>query len=190
MNLFINAVSVNWFMALFNEKRKIIFYKDIKVLWNESELLINIIDSFLKENNFSYNTLQNIVTVSWPGSFTWIRTISLLVNTIAFVNKNIFLTDISFFDLYDKYPICKSSSKRDSFILFEKWKSVEIYQNTDLINIFSEKNIEIVYGELNIDTLNNISIIDKIDYEYIIKQVQFKNKRQIDALYIKKPNIS
>jgi hypothetical protein len=36
----------------------------------------------------------------------------------------------------------------------------------------------------------NIHSVEKIDYSSIIKQIKFDNKKQIEALYIKKPNIS
>jgi len=190
MNLFINAVSTNWYLALFDEKRDIIFDKNMQVLWNESEILINLLDDFLLLNHIWYSDLKNIVVVSGPGSFTWIRTICLLANTIAFANKDIFLTDISFFDLFELYPICKPSSKRDSFVLFTREWEVEILQNEDLSSILLEQNIKIVYGELNMDFFNDLEVIDNINYKNIIKKTVFKNKKQIEALYIKKPNIS
>jgi len=75
VNLFINAVSKNWKLIIFDNKRNILFQKDLQVAWNESEKLIWLVDEFLKENNLDYKNLENIVVVAGPGSFTWVRTI-------------------------------------------------------------------------------------------------------------------
>jgi tRNA A37 threonylcarbamoyladenosine modification protein TsaB len=106
--------------------------------------LIEILDIFLQENNIVYNDLENIVVVAGPGSFTGIRTIVLMVNTINFViNKNI--TSLNFFDLFNNYPIVKSSSKRDSFFQKDKDSQIEIINNDDLIKYLQENNIKQVY---------------------------------------------
>lgn len=189
MNIFINAVSVNWVLILFDSSRKIVFREDIKVMWNESSKLVWIIDKFLKKNNFSYNDLENIVVVSWPWSFTGIRTIALLVNTINYVIEKD-MTSFSYFDLFDSYPICKPSSKRDAFLKKDKDAAIEIIQNTDLEVYFIENNIKEVYGELNNLFFENINTIDEINYESIISKIKLEKKKLIEPLYIKKPNIS
>ena len=119
MNLFINAVSSKWQLVFFDNKRVIISSKDISVWWNESSRLTSIIDDFIEENNISYSDINNILVVSGPGSFTWVRAISLIVNTISFAEKAK-ITDIYFFDLFNTYPIIKSSSKRDLFVKYSK----------------------------------------------------------------------
>ena len=98
------------------------------------------------ENNLEYKDLENIVVFAGPGSFTWIRTISLLVNTINFViNKNI--TSLNFFDLYKNYPIIKSSSKRDSFFKKDESSKIEVIKNDDILEYLSKNNITKVYWE-------------------------------------------
>ncbi len=175
--------------------------KDIQTLWNESEKLIWYIDEFLNENNLEYIDLENIVVFAGPGSFTWIRTISLLVNTINFViNKNI--TSLNFFDLYDNYPIIKSSSKRDSFFKKDVNSEIEVIKNDDILEYLSENNITKIYWEnknlfsLSIEGFNplsnweSIEIFEKIDYSAIIKKIEFKSEKIIKPIYIKKPSIS
>jgi hypothetical protein len=100
------------------------------------------------------------------------------------------MTAISYFDLYNNFPIIKSSSKRDCFVKFNINSNIEIIENEMLLNILKEKDINTIYGEINSDIFKNIKIIDKIDYISIIKEIQFNNAKQIQALYIKKPNIS
>lgn len=201
MNLLLNALLTNWKIILFDDARKIISEKDIETLWNESEKLIWLIDDFLEENNIAYNDLENIVVFAGPWSFTGIRTITLLVNTINFViNKNI--TSLNFFDLYKAYPIIKASSKRDSFFKKDEKSKIEVIKNDDILKYLSENNIVKLYWEnknmfsLRADgfnPLNNreeIQIFEKIDYCAIIKNIEFGKSKKIDPIYIKKPSIS
>lgn len=190
MNLFINAVSSEWQLILFNETRELLVSKDISVWWNESSRLTAIINEFLKKSNIDYKNLENIVVVSGPGSFTWVRAISLIVNTIAFSTWSK-ITDISFFDLFNVYPIVKASSKRDLFVKYSKTSNIEVVKNEEFIEYVEFNNLPEVYGDLTIDILPvNINLKTSIDYENIIKNIELKNKTRIDPLYIKKPSIS
>jgi hypothetical protein len=40
------------------------------------------------------------------------------------------------------------------------------------------------------ELFSNINILEKIDYVSIMREMELDNKKQIDAMYIKKPNIS
>ena len=184
MNLFLNTISKIWKIILFDKNRNIISSKDFEVLWNESTLLISEVDNFLKENNTFYSNLENIVVVNGPWSFTWVRTTTLMVNTINFVNnKNI--TPINYFELFENYPIVKTSSKRDSFLVFSKNSKIEIMLNDEIEKKF--ENISFYYWDLKIDGKNNI---EDIDYEKIIKNIKLKNEKIIKPFYVKKPSIS
>lgn len=185
MNLFIDTLSEVNVLILFNENREIVKKYDFDVKMNESTKLIPEIDNFLALNKLDYRDLENIVVVAWPGSFTWIRTLVILVNTINYViNKNI--TPITFFDLYDTFPIVKRSSKRDSFVKFEFNGEISTIYNDELEEKLIEKWIK------NINSCSEFEwfICNKIpNYEKIIKNVEFKNYKKIDAFYLKKPNI-
>jgi len=190
MNLFINAVSSNWKLILFNNNRGVLSDKDILVLWNESSKLTSIIDDFLNINKVDYKNLENIVVVSWPGSFTWVRAISLIVNTVSFTGETK-LTDISFFDLFNNYPIVKSSSKRDLFVKKDKNAIIEIIKNEDFIEYLKTNKINNIYWDLNNNLIIENSILNiSIDYIKIIKNIKLLDKKIISPLYIKKPNIS
>lgn len=184
MNLFLNTISKIWKIILFDNDKNIIFSKDIEVLWNESTLLINQLDIFLKENNTFYSDLENIVVVNWPGSFTWVRTTTLMVNTINFVNKKN-ITPINYFELFDNYPIIKTSSKRDSFVVFSKNWEVLVMLNDEIEKKL--ENIKSYYWDLKIDGKINI---EDIDYEKIIKNIVLKKEEIIKPFYVKKPSIS
>lgn len=189
MNLFIDTISNIGNFILFNDKREIITKKKWNIKWKESSKLISKIDKFVKKNNLSFLDLSNIVVVNWPGSFTWIRTTVLVVNTINYIiNKSI--TPISFFDLYDNYPIIKSSSKRDCFVKENKKDKIKILSNDDLLNYLKKNNILEIYWEIDKKILPWIKILDKINYDNIIKKIKFEDNKIISPLYIKKPNIS
>ncbi len=184
MNLFLNAVSSNWVIIVFDNNRQIIDSENISILWQESIKLIDIIDSFLLKNNVKFTDINNIVVVNWPGSFTWIRTIVLVLNTLAFLNKNMLLTPISYFDLYKNYPIIKASSKRDLFVKNDKNSIIEVVNNEDFLSEFSEIKIIEEWEYIWDWVFNSV-----IDYYSILKNIELTNKKQIEAFYVKKPNI-
>ncbi len=188
MNLFLNAISKEWVIILFNDSRHIVDKQRLHILWNESSKLSDILDKFIIKNNINYGDLKNILAVNWPGSFTWVRVISLVINTIAFVYKKINITEISFFDLFDKYPIIKSSSKRDLFVKYSSLTKIEIVKNEDFV--FKNKKRQ-VYWDLNNNLLSEkIDLVEEINYNTIIQTIKFDKKKIIKPLYIKKPSIS
>lgn len=191
MNLFLDAVSKNAYICLFDEKRNIIDEQNFSVYQNESSILPKLIDNFIKKNKLFYKDIENIVVVEWPWSFTGIRTIILVVNTIAFAFPNIYLTWISFFDLFENYPIIKISSKRDIFFQKNKNETIQILKNEEFQALIKQKNIEYVFGDYSDwESLFWINIDEKIFYDNIIKNIIFTNKKSLEALYIKKPSIS
>lgn len=191
MNLFINAVSQYGILILFDEKRNIIAQHNITILGNESSLLIGHIDDFLKKNNCDYQQLQNFVVVNWPGSFTWIRTIVLAVNTMNYICHK-YITPISFFDLFEKYPIIKNSSKRDIFVKYKKTSIISIVKNDDFIEYMKREKIDTIYWDLwnNMLKSNIQEVIWDINYSKILQNITFEKNKIIEPLYIKKPSIS
>ena len=190
MNLFINAVSQAWALILFDDNRDIIRQLDITIRWNESSKLITLLDEFLAGHHLTYNDIEHIVVVHGPGSFTGVRTICLMVNTIAF-STGCSLSDLSYFDLFSATPILKQSSKRDMFLLpiqHDIWEQqVQILSNEDIQDYFLQNNISRVYGEA--PAWWEGETIEKIEYWDIIRDISFDNLYQVDPLYIKKPNI-
>ena len=193
INLFINAVTQNWALILFDENKKIISQKNIEILWNESSKLVEIIDNFLKEENIKYTDLENLVVVNWPWSFTGVRTIVLAINAINFIIKKNTpwkkssggITPLSFFDLFENYPIIKSSSRRDLFVKYKKSDNIEIIKNEDFISDWE------IYWDLSNNILSeNIKVNSKINYKKVIENIDFQENKLIEPLYIKKPNIS
>ena len=81
MNLFIYTLSKVNVLIEFDEERNILNKYEFDVKLNESTRLIEEIDGFLKQINKSYSDIENFVVINWPGSFTWIRTLVILINT-------------------------------------------------------------------------------------------------------------
>lgn len=189
MNLFIDTISKEANIILFDDNRQIVDKNKSIIKWNESSTIMPKIDELIKQNNISYIDIDNIVIVNWPGSFTWVRTSVLAANSINYIIKKN-MTAISFFDMYDNYPILKSSSKRDCFFKENAESEIKIISNEDLKNLLETKNIKKIYWEIDINIFEWLELFEKIDYDSIIKKLEFDNKKQIQALYIKKPNIS
>jgi len=187
MYLFFNGVSSKWYIGLFDEHQEYITSEEFEIQGNESTKVIPIVDNFLTVNNISYTDLKNIVVVVWPGSFTWIRSISLVVNTLSYIYPHIYLTPISFFDLYSRYPIMKISSKRDVFVKYSESDMIQIVKNEDI----ELSTIEKIYWDIESERLSNDREIDStIDYKLCMKNIVLKNTKIVSPLYIKKPNIS
>ena len=185
MILFINTVAKNSYLWLFDEKRNLIKETYFEIKWNESSLLLPKIEDFLKENNFGYPEIKNFVLVNWPWSFTWIRTVVLAINTISFITKQS-ITPINYFDLFKKYPIIKSSSKRDGFFKKDKDSPIEIIENEKIFDYLQENGINQVFWDTKFE---KIETLENIDYYDIIKEIKLKDLKKIEPLYIKKPNI-
>ncbi len=179
MNLFINTISSNSKFIIFDDKRNIKSEKEVNIRWNESSRFIKELDIFLKEEKLDYFDIENIVLVNGPWSFTWVRTAVLAVNSINFITKKS-LTPISYFDLFEDFPIIKASSRRDCFFKKDKNSEIEIIANEEI-----EKNYKKAFWEANLW----IEIFENINYCDIIKNIELKNFDKIEPLYIKKPNI-
>jgi len=192
MILFIDTINKPSFVILYDENRKKIDEIFWDSIYNEASTLMPNIDELLKENKVSYDNLENIVVINWPWSFTWVRTTVLTANTINYLKK-IDLTEINFFDLYEieynAYPIIKTSSKRDVFILKNSTSEIEVLSNSLLEDYLKINNIKKMYWELNENNLDLI-IEKNINYDEIIFKINLDNKQKITPFYVKKPNIS
>ena len=188
MNIFLDAVSKTGYISLFDDSRNILAKEKISILGNESSKFPQIFDDFLLKNNLNYSEIKNIVLVHWPWSFTGIRAISLIANTIAFTNKA-FITELSYFDLFTKYPICKKSSKRDVFFQKNESSSIQIVPNKEVQEYIKDFEIDTVSWEFDFIWFESILSLQP-DYKNIIQKTLFEKKKICSPLYIKKPNIS
>jgi len=185
MNLFIDTISPKACIILFDNLRKILKKEFFDIKLQESEKLSSKIDDFINKCGIGYFDIENIVVVAGPGSFTWVRSTVLIINTIAYCTKSM-ITSLSYFDLFDTYPIIKTSSKRDVFIKESRLSEIKIIKNEEIKNLKIKNTLS---WDVNFDFLKNYCIISIPDYENIIKNLSLDNKKIISPIYIKKPNI-
>jgi hypothetical protein len=187
MNLFVNAVCENGMLILFDSSRHITSKMSLNILWNESSQIINCIQKFLSESKVVYNDIENIVVVNGPWSFTGLRTIVLALNSLNYIIQKD-MTSMSYFDLFESYPIIKNSSKRDLFVKALKNDIISIISNDTFLETFEWKKC---YWSLWNNMLSQkVFPIEEINYEWVIKNIIFEKYSLISPLYIKKPNIS
>lgn len=188
MYLFFNGVSTHWYIALLSKSKDIIESENFSIAGNESSKAWDIIESFLRKQQLTYTDIQNIICVIGPWSFTAVRTISLVINTLAYCYKQIEITPVNFFDLYSEYPIVKSSSKRDLFVKMDESAIIEVMTNIDFENRCEKTKI---FWDTNMCRFEkDLEISDSIKYDELCKNIILQNNKRIAPLYIKKPNIS
>lgn len=188
MYLVFDGVSQEGYIWLYDSDRQHIFSERFHISGNESTLTISVIHNFLNKHWIFYWEIENIIVIVGPGSFTGIRTISLVVNTLAYIHKNIYLTPINIFDLYDSYPIVIPSSKRDLFVKWKKWAIIEVLQNTD----FEAQSLwKDIYGDIDTSRFVSEYICHSArDYESFLCDCKLQELKKVAPLYMKKPNIS
>lgn len=192
MILLIDTINKPSFVILFDESKQKIDEIFWEWVYNEANTLMPNIDKLLKQNKLNYDDLENIIVINWPWSFTWLRTTVLTANTLSYLKK-INLTEVNYFDLYElqynAYPIIKTSSRRDVFILKNSTSEIEILSNKALDNYLEENNIQNIYWELNENCLD-LKVNKNINYSEIINKIELQDKEKIIPFYVKKPNIS
>ncbi len=188
MKVFIDAITPIWTIIIF-DWNKIVHQKMIEVLWNEFSSFLDVFLSFMNEYNQKIEELEGLSIINWPWWFTWTRIISLIANTIWFVN-NVRLEWIDYFTLLDEssfsYPmiikanrseyLLKENKDSKPFLISKEKLSPGIYSG-----IWDDKDFED----------KNISIKRISDYNAFISNHSFGfTFDRIEPYYIKKPNIT
>ena len=186
--LYLDAVSASGKIALLRDK-KILSQAELYIWWNESSLISQKVFWFLNTQGVQVSQIENIYTVVWPWSFTGIRSICLFVNTLAYIYPKLELTPLSFFDLYDTYPIVKQSSRRDAFVKLKKNTIIQILQMNEL-EILAQ-SWWIWYGSMDLSlwSFDTISVHHDYDVWERVYSLSHKKTKFVEPLYIKKPNI-
>lgn len=188
MYIFIDAISSDWVLILF-EKNKIIDSLSLDIKWKESNEFLSKLEEIVNRNNINFKDLSGIVVINWPGSFTGTRVISLIVNTINFVHHTL-LENINYFEFLEYmgnwYPMAIKANKWEYLIKKSKDENPIIIAISEL----SEWNYFWIWD--NIDFEKNESRVQlKKDYKKFIQEFEFNWKNQrIEPFYIKKPNIT
>jgi hypothetical protein len=191
MYLFFDAVSTRGYLWLFNCEKILLAESFFEVWGSEGKELPGMIESFLQEHKLHYSDIKHIVCVVGPWSFTGIRMVTLVVNTISYIYPHIFLTALSFFDLYTHYPIVKTSSKKDLFVKWKKDATIEIQTKEDFFSHIKDIHMTHVYGDINLDWEKEVlDIQQSYNAQEVLWRIALQNIKKIAPLYIKKPNIS
>ena len=187
--LYLDAVSQSWNISLLQDGI-ILHNQSISLSGNESSQLWNLVFWFLDKHSIVLSEIDHVFLIHGPGSFTGIRCICLLFNTLAYIYPHLTLTPISFFDIYQNYPIIKQSSRRDVFVKKQKDDIIHIIPVDELLS-YLDFHSE-VYGsvDLGLGDFRYLKLIQDYDVQRLIRSTEKKNLRFVTPLYIKNPNIT
>ncbi len=89
MYLVFDGVSSDGYLGVYSEDFSCEAETRFAIAGNESSQAIPLIGNFLSEHDISYEDIAEIFCVIGPGSFTGIRTLTLIVNTLAYIYPHI-----------------------------------------------------------------------------------------------------
>lgn len=87
MLLFIDTISNPVTYILFSKEREIIKQISRDIRGQESEMFLTSLEEFVTNSSCSLESLEGIVVINGPGSFTAMRIVTLTLNTLTFVHK-------------------------------------------------------------------------------------------------------
>ncbi|MBD3329918.1 tRNA (adenosine(37)-N6)-threonylcarbamoyltransferase complex dimerization subunit type 1 TsaB [Candidatus Peregrinibacteria bacterium] len=175
---------------------------------NEAENLLNEAKNLLEKNSLSLSDVEEVFTVSGPGSFTGLRVGLVTVNTIAYLNKCPVKEVNTFEYLWNGVG---EQSDESGLLLFAGSKGVyfhkskdtaveeiEILNIDDVSEILKKNNISKIFGEISTEQQEKLSEfeIEEINQSFgrvsekILNTGQAREVKQVRPLYIKKPQIT
>ena len=189
MFLFIDTFSDPTCILLFDGERHICDTQTWPGKQREFDSLIEEIDWLISRNSITYQDLQGIVSIVWPGGFTGTRVTTLVANTLAYsFHTPLFpLTLGEFFALQDApLPWISSVTKKEVL----HWTDENIHPPiithiTDL----PEGNYSMVSP---IDFSSpNYKIVLMRDYASVISKITLtKGQTRVKPLYARDPTIT
>lgn len=166
----------------------IILFKNGKILsckekssnMQHSVYTMPLIDEILKENNIDSSSLNEIVVVNGPGSFTGVRIGVTIAKTMAYL-LSIPIKTIDTLEL------------KSIFVNNDKKIVIEEEKNGKYVGIFNNNAKEYMYLKNSefeeFEKKNKIEHINDIDYEKVYSYIKNKdsvNPHAVNPLYIKK----
>lgn len=186
ISLFIDTSQSDVSIALLKEGKKLSYiHNDIK--GEHSIYVTKYIEDILKENNLSPETVDEIIVVNGPGSFTGIRIGVTIAKMYAYLEKIRIVTITSLqarvIGLEDNYLLSKIDAKHGNYYvgLYDKNynKITEEFSSTErLEEIIKEYNPAIV------DTTKEYNIEEIVKYTKTIKDM---NPHSVNPTYLKLP---
>lgn len=86
MFLFIDTISSPAHYILFDGEKHIAGEYSREIKGQESEMFLSSIEDFIQAHHLDLASLEGIMVVNGPGSFTAMRIVTLTLNTLAFVH--------------------------------------------------------------------------------------------------------
>jgi hypothetical protein len=158
--------------------------------YNKYKLFFIELDNILSNVINSLNKLGNIFIVS-NASLSWIKN---CLTILPYTNKLINAFNINLLSARDNYFLKKCSLPNQDTDLIIEWK-IECFQDVlinvldDIIDKFNEKNyLNIIsIGDANYEyvallNLNNFFQINKLDINYLLKNIKFIEKPEFNIL--------
>lgn len=172
MKLLIDSSSDYLFLGIVDDNNTYTFHRMGKC--DHSETLMDNINNFLKDNNFTLSNVTEVIIGRGPGSYTGLRIAGTIGKTLAYL-LDVPFKSFSSLDLIlcgnldnnGKYAICIPAKKNSSYVKF-----VEI----------KDKKIVSVSEE---EFMDNCDIDEKSDYHVInMTEEFFKNSiKAIEELF-------
>ena len=159
-----------------------IIKKEITSDKTHSENAIPLLKSLLDENNFKLNSLNQIVVINGPGSFTGVRIGVTIAKTIAFcLNIPIkTITSLEALGISSDAPFDIVTVKDSKGVYFAKKGNDEFIDFSYLNN--SEFNGFIKGRNYKVLNSDQIDIIKVLEY---LKNKEYTNPHKVNPVYIK-----
>lgn len=119
MFLFIDTISSPAHYLLFDGEKQVVCEYCMDIKGQESERFLSSLEAFIQDHHVDFPSLEGIIVVNGPGSFTAMRIVTLTVNTLAFVHGTP-LYGIDFFRLLSlsglPYPMAIKANRGEYLV--------------------------------------------------------------------------
>lgn len=186
ISLFIDTSLSDVILAILKDN-KILSQVHNNIPGEHSIYVTKYIEDILKENNLSPKTVDEIIVVNGPGSFTGIRIGVTIAKIFAYINK---IRIVSISSLLaraignkDKYILSKIDAKHNNYYIglydTDYNKIIEEFTNEAKIEDIINK-----YNPLVIDEKNNYYLEEIVKYT---KKLPSQNPHAVNPEYLKLP---
>lgn len=182
-NLYIDTTNKTCMFSLFDLKMNLISESLTPTNNDLVDKAVEILDSFLEENNTSYENINNIYLNLGPGSFTGVRVGVNIAKTIWMIHNDINILTSNNLELISEFNGFVSLDAKSNKFYIAKYENNKTIIEPKMISLEElediKKNNEIINGDL-------ISDIDKFRDSYKLLN-KFKKEKQSEVipLYIK-----
>lgn len=169
---------------------------------DEAEKLMPAIQAFMVEQKLEYSSLDQVLVVKGPGSFTGLRIGVTVANTIAHLT-NAELYEIDTFEYWhmaqepgQSLPVLVYAGSGGVYLSETAGSQPEIIKIEELNEILAQRSIEEVCGDISEEQKQVLEVKFKevpLSFGQIIQKIdiaKLKSVKIVQPLYIKDPAIS